>query len=185
MKQRRVGGGYQLVTRGPRSMPKLPDDVYENDEQALHKFFSQHMQELSSLQQATIYKNNFSNCQRRLCRIWRQHKSRCVSFIKELNSMEDDLNSIQIPGMLAQLRDVFYSMCKTNNLEETIINYIFLVYEHADSVIKSVLTAGSSCHDDSSKKMHRFGFEHVKVGNYACMIFSFAIGTFDLHPFLS
>ena len=47
-----------------------------------------------------------------------------------INKMAADLNQITIPGMLVQFPDFFYSMYKKNDLEETIIQCIYIVYTY-------------------------------------------------------
>ena len=45
----------------------------------------------------------------------------------QFNWMAADLNKITIPGMLVQFPDFFYSMYKKNDLEETIIQCIYIM----------------------------------------------------------
>ena len=51
-------------------MPDVPDDIDnddDDDDDAMLKFFSQHIQVLTSLQRATIYQNNFADHHRHAC----------------------------------------------------------------------------------------------------------------------
>tara|TARA_B110001450_G_C17328341_1_gene362385 strand:- start:221 stop:481 length:261 start_codon:yes stop_codon:yes gene_type:complete len=56
-------GEGRLVQKGPQPMPDLPDDIAVTNDNDLYKFFSQHTEALTSLWQATIYENDFVDCQ--------------------------------------------------------------------------------------------------------------------------
>ena len=65
-------------------MPDVPDDIDnddDDDDDAMLKFFSQHIQVLTSLQRATIYQNNFANHHRHACCMWQQYKTRDMAII--------------------------------------------------------------------------------------------------------
>ena len=53
----------------------------------------------------------------------------------QFNKMAADLNKITIPGMLVQLPDFCYSMYKKNDLEETIIQCMYLDWTYVACVI--------------------------------------------------
>ena len=147
-------------------MPDLPDDIDEDNDDAILQFYSQHTQALTSVQRATIFKNNFVDCIRRLCRIWREYKNRDMNIINEFNKMAAAFNEITIPGMLVRFPDFFYSMYKHNNLEQTIINCIYLDFIYTASVMKSALIAGSASKRETRLKQYRFGYNSVIVGNH-------------------
>ena len=64
-------------------MLDVPDDIDtdDDDEDTMLKFFSQHIQVLTSLQRATIYQNNFANHHRHACCMWQQYKTRDMAII--------------------------------------------------------------------------------------------------------
>ena len=71
-KEQYVGGGYRLVPNVPTAPDLLiPDEVDDDDEDALVEFFMQQTQAeaLTSQERATIYKNNFADRHRRACRL--------------------------------------------------------------------------------------------------------------------
>ena len=53
----------------------------------------------------------------------------------QFNKMAADLNKITIPGMLVQFPDFFYLMYKKNDLEDTIIQCIYLDWKYVAGVI--------------------------------------------------
>ena len=115
-KQQYVGGWYRLLPKGPRPMPDLPDNIDEDDDDAMLQFYSQHTQTLTSVQRVTTFQNNFVDGCRRLCHIWREYNNRDMNIINEFNNMTAALNKITIPGMLVRFPDFVYSMYKSNNL---------------------------------------------------------------------
>ena len=143
-KQQYVGGWYRLLPRGPQPMPDLPDNIDEEDDDAMLQFYSQHTQALTSVQRATTFQNNFVDGHHRLCRIWREYKSRDMNIINEFKNMAAALNEIAIPGMVIQFPHFFYSMYKTTDLEDTIINCIYINFIYTASVMKSALIAGAA-----------------------------------------
>ena len=58
--------------------------------------------------------------------------------------MAADLNKITIPGMLVQLPDFYYSMYKKNDLEETIIQCMYLDWTYVACVIWLAIIGGAS-----------------------------------------
>ena len=61
-----------------------------------------------------------------------------------INKMAADLNQITIPGMLVQLPDFCYSMYKKNDLEETIIQCMYLDWTYVACVIWLAIIGGAS-----------------------------------------
>ena len=123
-------------------MPELPDNIDENDDDAMLQFYSQHTQALTSVQRKTTFWNNFADGCCRLCCIWREYKNRDMNIINEFKNMAAALNKITIPQMLVWFPDFIYSMYKTNDLEETIINCIYMDSVYTASVMDLALIVG-------------------------------------------
>ena len=67
------------------------------------------------------------------------------------------LNNITIPGMIVQFPSFFYLMYKKKNLEETIIQCIYLDWKDTASVIQLVIIGSASSHGDArSSSYNRF-----------------------------
>ena len=161
-----VGGWYRLVSKAP-TVPDLeiPDDVDEDDEEALLAFFMQQTQAvaLTSQEKATIYKNNFADCHRRACRLWRGYNAATQAQFK---TMAGKLNEISIPGMILQFPDFFYHMYKKNDLEATLIMTFYMDYTYIAGTIRLAILGGASPHGDAMNRRYRFGFDDVRVGNH-------------------
>ena len=80
---------------------------------------------LTSTERATIYQNNFADCHRRACRMWRGFNAATQATFKW---MAGKLNEISIPGMIVLFPDFFYSMYKKNDLEATLIMTFYMDY---------------------------------------------------------
>ena len=165
-KQLYVGGRYRLIPIVPTAPDlEIPDDVDEDDEEALVEFFMQQTQAeaLTSTERATIYQNNFADRHRRACRVWRGYNAATKAQFKW---MAGKLNEITIPGMIVQFPDFFYSMYKKNDLEATIIQCMYMDYTYIAGVIRLAIIGGSSPHGDAKNRSYRFGFADVRVGNH-------------------
>ena len=165
-KQLYVGGRYRLIPIVPTAPDlEIPDDVDEDDEEALVEFFMQQTQveALTSTERATIYQNNFADRHRRACRVWRGYNAATKAQFKW---MAGKLNEITIPGMIVQFPDFFYSMYKKNDLEATIIQCFYMDYTYIAGVIRLAIIGGSSPHGDAKNRSYRFGFADVRVGNH-------------------
>ena len=81
---------------------EIPDNIDEDEDDALVGLFSQQTQAPTSLERATIYKNNFVDCHRKACCVWRGYAAATKA---QFNQMAADLNKITIPGMLVQFPD--------------------------------------------------------------------------------
>ena len=68
-KEQYVWGQYRLLAKGPQLMSNIPDNIDEDDDDAMLQFYSQHTQTLTSVQRATTFQNNFVDDHRRLCHI--------------------------------------------------------------------------------------------------------------------
>ena len=125
-----VVGTNQFQQR--RWIRRFPTTLDEDDDDALVELFRQQTLALTSLERATIYQNNFVNCHHKACHVWRGYDAAPKAQFK---NMAADLNKITIPGMLVQFPDFFYSMYKKNDLEETIIQCIYLDWKYVAGVI--------------------------------------------------
>ena len=134
---------------------EIPDDVDEDDEEALVVFFMQQTQAeaLTSSERATIYENNFADCHRQACCVWRGYNADTKAQFKK---MAADLNEISIPGMIVQFPEFFYSMYKKNDLEASIIQCIYMVYTYIAGVIRLAIIGGASLHGAARNRSYRF-----------------------------
>ena len=83
--------------------------------------------------------------------MWRGYDAATKAKFKK---MAADLNKITIPGMLVQLPDFFYLMYKKNDLEEIIIQCIYLDWKYVAGVIRLTITGGSSPHGDARNRSY-------------------------------
>ena len=139
-KEQYVGGGrYRLVPNVPTAPDlEIPDEVDEDDEDAMVEFCMQQTQAeaLTSTERATIYQNNFADCHRRACRLWRGYNAATQAQFK---TMAGKLNEISIPGMILQFPDFFYHMYKKNDLEATLIMTFYMDYTYIAGTIRLAL----------------------------------------------
>ena len=146
-----VGGWDQLVPTTALDL-EIPDDIDEDDDDALVELFRQQTLYLTFLERATIYQNNFVNCHHKACRVWHDYDAATkAQFIKK---MAAGLNKITIPGMLVQFPDFFYLMYKKNDLEETIIQCIYLDWKYVAGVIRLTINGGASPHGDARNRSY-------------------------------
>ena len=78
---------------------EIPDNIDEDEDDALVGLFSQQTQAPTSLERATIYKNNFVDCHRKACCVWRGYAA-ATNTKAVFDKMAADLNKIAIPGMI-------------------------------------------------------------------------------------
>ena len=91
-----------------------------------------------------------------------------MAIINEFNNMATALNKQDhnpwnvsaIPWFILNL------MCKNNNLEETIIQCIYLNWVYIASVIRSALIDGASSQINARNNLFWLGLADVRVGNY-------------------
>ena len=123
-----VGGQYQLVPIIPTAANlEIPDNVDEDDDDdaLMVEFFRQQTQAeaLTSLERASIHQRHLSTVTAGSCRVWGGYAAATKAQFKWIAA---DLNEITISGMLLQFPDFFYSMCKKNDLQETILQCMYL-----------------------------------------------------------
>ena len=160
-----VGGRYRLVPKKSAPDLAIPDNVDDDDEDALVEFFMQQTQAeaLTSQERATIYKNNFADRHRKACRVWRGYNAATKATFKW---MAGKLNEISIPGMIVQFPDFFYHMYKKNDLEATLIMSFYMDYTYIAGTIRLAIIGGASPHGNAKNRRYRFGFDDVRVGNH-------------------
>ena len=146
---------------------EIPNNVDEDAaDDALVEFFRQQTQTEAptSLERASIHQHHLSTvtAEHVVCG-WGGYAAATKAQFKW---MAADLKEITITGMLLQFPDFFYSMCKKNDLQETILQCMYLDWTYIAGVIRLAIIGGKSPHGDARNKSYRFGLVDVRVGNH-------------------